>query len=306
MSENSIARTRFQRGADHPRFCFGIRLQCPRGGELRVEIAELLVRQRRIVVADEQIGLGAVLLDLAFRLGHAGAQPLDLTQKPSAGAARLVLLGGLLHHQVGLGDRIGDLRGELGVLRLELDRDHARLLHLEGGEPLVVALEDPLLGRHLHRILDDAEDAEDGAEGRGAAQHGIEFRPLRELELLDHLAGNIARENELHLAGHRLLVDGGAALERLLRVRPQEDVLAGLDQDARFGLVSRRDVVDRREGEKRGDQREPDDQEFLAPERAAESPKIDLGVGLRYAKPTVRLYARLHDHLAPTRTTRDS
>ena len=115
----------------------------------------------------------------------------------------------------------------------------------------------------LHRILDDAEEPRIGADGRDAAQHRIEFRPLGELELLDDLARKIAREDELDLAGHRLLIDGGAALERLLGVRPQEDVLAGLDQDPRFRLVSRRDVVDRREGEQRGDQREPDDQEFL-------------------------------------------
>ena len=47
-------------------------------------------------------------------------------------------------------------------------------------------------------------------------EHRIELRPLGELELLDDLAGEVAREHELDLAGHRLLVDGGAALERLL------------------------------------------------------------------------------------------
>jgi hypothetical protein len=154
--------------------------------------------------------------------------------------------------------------------------------------------------------LDEADDAEDRLQRAGATQDRVEFRPLGELELLDDLAGEVAGENELDLARHRLLVDRGAALERLLRVRPQEDVLASLDQDPRFRLVSGSDEADCAEGKRRGEQRQPDDQEFLAPERAAESPEIDLGGGLPYARPAVRLYARLHDHLTPTRTTRDS
>ncbi len=140
----------------------------------------------------------------------------------------------------------------------------------------------------------------------GTTQDRVEFRPLGELELLDDLAGEVAGEDELDLARHRLLVDGGAALERFFRVRPQEDVLAGLDQDPRFRLVSGGDEADRTEGESRGEQRQSDDQEFLAPERATESPEIDLGGRLPDARPAGRLYARLHDHLTPTRTTRDS
>ena len=130
-----------------------------------------------------------------------------------AGGARLLLLGGLLQDQIALGDRVGDLRGKLGILRFELDRDDARFLDLEGRQPVVIALEHPLLGRHAHRVLDEPDEAENGPDQRRAAQHRIEFRPLAELELLDDLAREIARQDELDLAGHRLLVDGGAALE---------------------------------------------------------------------------------------------
>ena len=52
--------------------------------------------------------------------------------------------------------------------------------------------------------------------------------------------------------------------------------------------------------------REPDDQPLLAPERAAERSEIEFADRPAIRRPTVRLHARLHDHLTPTRTTRDS
>jgi hypothetical protein len=98
---------------------------CARGGELAVDVAELLVRQHGVVVADEQVGLGAILLDLGLGVGEPHPHPIDLAGQPCAGRAGLVLLGGLLQHQVAVGHRVGDLRGKLGILRLELDRDDA-------------------------------------------------------------------------------------------------------------------------------------------------------------------------------------
>ena len=62
--------------------------------------------------------------------------------------------------------------------------------------------------------------------GETPLQHRIEFRQLAELELLDHVAREIARQDELHLARHRLLVDGVAIDQVLLGFRAQEDVLA--------------------------------------------------------------------------------
>ena len=139
----------------------------------------------------------------------------------------------------------------------------------------------------------------------GATQDRVEFRPLGELELLDDLAGEVAGRDELT----RLVTASWSTVE----LRSSDFSASGrrkmfsrvLDQDPRFRLVSGSDEADCAEGKRRGEQRQPDDQEFLAPERAAESPEIDLGGGLPYARPAVRLYARLHDHLTPTRTTRD-
>ena len=123
----------------------------------------------------------------------------------------------------------------------------------------------------------------DGADQRGAAQHRIEFRLLAELELLDDVARQIARQHELHLARHRLLIDRGAALQALLGFRPEENVLAGLDQHPRFGFVARRDQIDGDEGEAGGDKRQPDDPALLAPQRAAERAEIEFIDRLRNA-----------------------
>ncbi len=60
----------------------------------------------------------------------------------------------------------------------------------------------------LHRILDDAHKAEQHLDDGRATQYRVEFRPLAELELFDDFAGEVARQDELHLACHRLLIDG--------------------------------------------------------------------------------------------------
>ena len=98
ISEYSIGPARFQRLADQPRLRFGVGLLRARRAELGVEFAELLVRQRRVVGADEQIGPGAKLLDLGLGLGDLPAQRLDLAGEPLAGVAGLILLRGLLQH----------------------------------------------------------------------------------------------------------------------------------------------------------------------------------------------------------------
>jgi hypothetical protein len=67
---------------------------------LRIDVAELLVRERRVVRADEQIGAGTIVLDLRFRLRHLLAQRFDFAGQPLAGGTRLVLFGGLLEEQI--------------------------------------------------------------------------------------------------------------------------------------------------------------------------------------------------------------
>ncbi len=138
----------------------------------------------------------------------------------------------------------------------------------------------------------------------GPAQRRIEFRKVVELELADDVAREFARHHELHLAGHRLLVDGGVAFGRPLRLRTQEDVFAGLDQDPRLGLVARRDHVDGKEGEPRRSQRQKEDAAFAAPERPPERTQIKLVDGLRHA--SSRRLTRLHEPTSLTRQPRDS
>ena len=128
-------------------------------------------------------------------------------------------------------------------------------------------------------------------------QHRIEFRPLAELELLDDVARQIARQHELHLARHRLLIDGRVALQALFRFGPQENVFAGLDQHPRFGLVPRRDQIDGDEGDAGGRKREPDDPAFLAPQRLAEHAEIKFINRLCDAKATRQWQTDLHNPL---------
>ena len=78
--------------------------------------------------------------------------------------------------------------------------------------------------------------------GENSLQRGVEFRQLGQVEILDHLARQIARQHELDLAGHGLGVDRAAIGHGLLGLGPQKDVFAAFDEDARFGLVARRDA----------------------------------------------------------------
>src|SRR4051812_26659316 len=57
----------------------------------------------------------------------ASAKPVDIGAEPARGVAGHVLLRGLLHGKVELGNRVRAFRGKLRILRAELDRDDARL-----------------------------------------------------------------------------------------------------------------------------------------------------------------------------------
>ena len=120
----------------------------------------MLVRQRGVVGADEEIALGAIFLDFCFRVGDLGAQAHDLAGEPLAGGAGLVLFVGLLQRLIAFGDGVGSPRGKFRICRIELDRDDARFFHLEGGQPVEIALEHALLGVLRHRVLGDAEESE--------------------------------------------------------------------------------------------------------------------------------------------------
>jgi len=99
-----------QHVADDLRPGLGVRPLAPRGDDLRVEFAELLVAERRVIGADQQIGMGAELLGLGLGVRDLAAQPLDFAGQPLARAAGLLLPHALLHAQVGVGDGVGDPR----------------------------------------------------------------------------------------------------------------------------------------------------------------------------------------------------
>ena len=101
---------------------------------------------------------------------------------------------------------------------------------------------------------------------------------LAELELVDHLAGEIARQDDLRLARHRLLVDRAASLV-LVGVGPQIDVVAPLDEDARLPRIAGRDQLNGDKREQPDKNRRPQDLPFLAPQRRAERRQIELAVG---------------------------
>ncbi len=112
-------------GADElaqlPRPRLKIGLLAARRGDLRIDLGQLLGRQRGVVGADEQIGPGAIGLDLGFGVRHLGAQIGYFAGQPIAGGARLILLRRLLHLEIGLGDAIGDAGGEIGIGGEEID-----------------------------------------------------------------------------------------------------------------------------------------------------------------------------------------
>ncbi len=264
--------------ADELGLGLGVGLLRARGGELGVEVAELLHRQRGVVGADQKVRFGAERLDLGIGLGDLLAHGLDFAGEPLAGAARLVLLGFLLALQISVGDGVGDFRGELGIFRQEIDENDARLLHRKDGEPVVIGFQHALFRRHRQRIFDDAEEAEEPLGQRDSAQRRIEFRQLVELELGDDFGGEIARENELDLAGHRLLIDHAAVDDILVGIGAQEDVVAADDEHARLGLIFRRDHQHHAEGDQGDDDGRAQDGVALLPKRGAEARQIEIGV----------------------------
>ena len=237
---------------DHSRSGFSVGFKRAGIVELGVDLTELLVRQRRVVGADEQARLRTEFLGAGFRVRHLLAQIVDLAGQPLPRGLGLFLARALLHRQIAVRDRVGDPCRQLRIARLEFDHHHARLVDRIGRQPFVIGVEHALLGRHRERIASDAEQRQQRLDRRHAVQHRIEFRPLGELVLLDDVTRQIARQQQLHLAGDGFGVERGALLVALA-IRSQKDVFAPVDQDARFGLVARRNQVD---GDQRQQQRQ--------------------------------------------------
>ena len=215
---------------------------------------------------------------LASAVGDLLAQTVDFAGQPLAGATRLILLRLLLALQIGVGDGVGDARGELGIFRQEIDDDDARLLHRKDGEPVVIGFQHALFRRHGERISDDAEEAEDPFGQRDIAERRIEFRQLVELELGDDFGSQIARENKLRLARHRFLIDHAAVDDVLVGIGAQINVVASDDEHARLGLIFRRDHQHDAQGEESDDDGRAQDAVALLPEQRAQTRQIEIGV----------------------------
>ena len=200
----------------------------------------------------------------------------------------MVLLGSLLDHEIGLRHRIGGTGGEIRALRFKLERNHAGFFDLICGQPLREASEHPLLGRLTHRIPNEPDDPQEHPNGRAAAQHRIELRPLAQLECLDHVAGEVARQDELDLAGDRLLINGAAAIQGFLGI---------LNQDARFRFVARRRQVHGRKRKTGGKQRQRSDQALAAPHGTAERGQVQFVDGVDHRVSPFRRHRRNHDRL---------
>ena len=194
------------------------------------------------------------------------------------GAARLLLLGRLLTLEIGVGDGVGDARRELGILGQKADDDDARFVHREDAEPVVIGFEHALLRRHAHRVLDQAEDAENALDQRDAAERRIELAALAELQLGDHFAGEIARQDELDLAGHRFRVDHAAVDDVFVGVGPQVHIIAADDEHPRLRQIFGRDHHDHGERGQRDQDGRAQDPPFIPPQRRAERRYVEIRV----------------------------
>ena len=282
----------------------GVGLLRARGSDLRVDIAELLRRQRGVVRSDEQIGVAAERRDLRLGIGHLFLHRVDLAGQPLHRGARLILLGRTLTRQVLIGNGIGDVRGQFRVLREKIDNDDVRLVDRIGREPVVIGFKDALLRRHARRVLDQSQPAEHDLERRNPVQGRIEFGALVELQLGDHVACEVAREDKLNLAGHRLFVDRIAVDQILIGVRAQVHVVAALDENPRFREVFGWDNLDDGERDQRYEQGGTQDFPFAAPERRAKRGQVELRVDQRTSARRPRRLRRHAHHITPRRPTK--
>ena len=104
----------FEHFADDLGLGLGIGLLRACGGDLRIEIAELLRRQGGIVRSDQEIGIAAERRDLGLGVGDPLLHGLNFARQPIYGRARLILLGRALAHQIFVRDGVGDIGGKLG------------------------------------------------------------------------------------------------------------------------------------------------------------------------------------------------
>ena len=146
--------------------------------KLRVEFSKLLRGNRGVVRAHEEALRGPEGLDLALGGDHLLHQRLDGLVEPVRSDPAGLVLGALFAGQVFLGDAVRDIRRDLGVLGLELDRDHAALAERVDQQALEIHLKHTLFLRHRPRVFRQAERDQHRAGKPDAFLHGIVFRAL--------------------------------------------------------------------------------------------------------------------------------
>ena len=240
MSEDFDRLAGLQHAADQRGLGLGIGLLCARSRQLRGHVTKLLRRKRGVVVADEKIRSRAISLDFAFGLDNLFAQGLDLPGQHLGRALCLILFDLLQQLQIAVRNGVGDLRRELRVLRREVDDDDAGFIDRINRQTVIVGFEHTLFRRHAHRISHEPDHREQRTYWRSRAKRRIEFGALIKLELIDDLVREVARQDKLRLACHRLLIDG--AVHRVfVGIRAKIDVVAPFNDHARLGLISRCD-----------------------------------------------------------------
>ena len=105
----------------------GIGLGGARHRKLARDVGELLGRNRRIVVADEQIRRRAERRGLVLGIGGFRPEIGNLRGERVRRDARAIALRIGLQADIEIGDRIGGLGGEFRILGREVDRKDARL-----------------------------------------------------------------------------------------------------------------------------------------------------------------------------------
>ena len=118
---------------------------------------------------------------------------------------------------------------------------------------------------------------------RHAAERRIEFGALAELELVDHFDGEIARQNELRLAGHRFQIDRAAVAGVAVDVGAQKHIVAADHQHPRFAEIFRRDQHHHGEGEQRHRNGGAQDLAAVAPERSTKHGQVEVRIHQRTA-----------------------
>ena len=243
---------------------FGLRFLRLGEDDLGVELGQLLGTQRGVVGAGEQALARPEPLGGFFGLGHSLAQHVDLGAEPGGGVLGLLELRLALPVDVDVGELVGDLGGEVGVAGRIIDRDHARLEERKHREVLDEGA-GGLLFLRLGRFLGQPQAVEQAYHRVCAGVLG-EVRIGGEIEIVDHLVGEIARGQHLHLALHRLLIKRALLYVADLAVgRPGEHRLIVLDEDACLGGIERPHHRQDDEGEHPRPDAQPENRALGAP-----------------------------------------